>query len=79
MAMEMDAPDLEGALDKFGETALRVADERNEMAKALRFIAAHAGQTLLSMEYGQPYSIGAHDAFNQMAEVATDVLAKLSA
>ncbi len=50
--------------------------ELDRYRKALEFIAAHAGQTLISTEHGQPYSIGANVAFDTMADVAQEALKK---
>lgn len=48
----------------------------DELVAALTLIASHAGKTLISVEHGQPYSIGANAAFEQLAGIAADALAK---
>lgn len=53
--------------EEFAETVARYG-------KALALIAGHAGKTLISTEHGQPYSIGANAAFEDMAAVARDAL-----
>lgn len=47
--------------------------------KALAFIAAHKGKTLISTEHGSGYSHGANAGFEQLANAAEDALATLRA
>lgn len=56
--------------DAIGEAADRI----EELERALTFIASHSGQTLISVEHGQPYSIGANAAFESMAATAKEAL-----
>lgn len=53
-----------------------------DLLKALQFIAAMQGKTLLNLDLGEDgdraHQIGANAAFNQLAEVARAALAKAS-
>jgi len=47
------------------------------LVTALAFISAQRGKTLISLDGGHPYSLGAHDAFQQMANEADAALAAI--
>lgn len=55
--------------------ALRESEHGGEgWRDALELIAAFKGKTLISVEHGRPYSIGANDAFEQAADIAATAL-----
>lgn len=63
------------------EANARLIAAAPELLSALRLIAAMGGKTLMAYmndrESSAIYSEGAHNAFNQAAEIAADALAKV--
>lgn len=71
--MNLNDP-MEG-MDRVGVLALEWRSKAERYETALMLIAANKGKTLLSVEHGQPYSIGANAAFEECASLAEVALA----
>lgn len=67
--------ELVSQLNDIGDKVDNLLADKERLAQALRAIADNAGKTLISMEHGNPYSLGANAAFEQVAAVASDALA----
>ncbi len=63
-------------MNREGEEQARLSWQLDLYRSALNLISNFGGKTLISMSYGQAYSLGANAAFEQCADIAKDALTK---
>ena len=70
----MSETNLHDSMERVRTLALEWRERAERYETALHLIAAFKGQTLISVEHGQPYSIGANAAFEECASFASSAL-----